>query len=156
MAKASDKQIAFIRSLMVQVGVPQAEADAADFTGVDVKTASATIDALMDTKKKQAAARPASAEAPEGIHYFDGRVFKVQVAHHGSGKIYAKSLNPNNGEWVYEGRSPLRNLSASTLMTVEQAAEFGHLYGICARCGAVLTDEGSISRGMGPYCAKQF
>ncbi len=38
-------------------------------------------------------------------------------------------------------------------MTLEQAQEFGKLYGVCCRCAADLTDEDSIARGMGPVCA---
>lgn len=108
-----------------------------------------------------------STEPPEGIHLLDDVIFKVQIAKQGSGNLYAKRLDVRvvpgevraNGEqmyaghWEYEGRS--RNfwkLSTETLLSVEDAAHFGHLYGICGVCGADLTKEESIERGIGPVC----
>ena len=40
-------------------------------------------------------------------------------------------------------------------MTLEEAKEFGKLYGICCRCAAILTDENSIREGIGPICAQK-
>lgn len=92
---------------------------------------------------------------------------EVQVAKQGSGNLYAKRLNREaiieakaNDEmlgkaerWEYIGRRGVFNsLTADTLLSVEEAAEFGHLYGICACCAADLTNEDSIARGIGPVC----
>ncbi len=41
-------------------------------------------------------------------------------------------------------------------MTLEEAEEFGALYGFCCRCGRTLTDENSIEAGIGPVCAGKF
>lgn len=41
----------------------------------------------------------------------------------------------------------------SERLTLEQAQEFGRLYGVCGICGATLTDETSIAAGIGPVCA---
>lgn len=99
----------------------------------------------------------------DGFYYLerDGEVtiYKVQVAHHGSGNLYAKRLalpdveaGETKGEWVYEGRKPL--YEPLEKLTLEKARELGHLYGVCMKCGATLTDERSIEAGIGPVCAK--
>lgn len=89
-----------------------------------------------------------------------GEVYKVQVAHHGSGALYAKRLElpkdgAERGSWVYEARLRLR-IDPAWKLTLEAAQEWGRLYGYCCRCGAILTDEASIARGLGPICAGKF
>lgn len=118
-------------------------------------TASKLIDSLFNAPRTED--RPVAEEAPEGIHYFEGDVYKVQVAVHGSGRKYVKKLDRDGDGWAYLGRGELfRSLSADTLMTLEDAQEFGRLYGMCCRCGATLTDEDSIAAGIGPVCAQSF
>lgn len=41
-------------------------------------------------------------------------------------------------------------------MTLEEAEEFGALYGFCCVCGRTLTRESSIEAGIGPVCADKF
>ena len=84
----------------------------------------------------------------------DGTIVKAQFAVNGSGNLYAKRLvvDGDHGTFVYEP-GLLGKLSADDRMTVEQAAEFGKLYGFCIVCGRTLTDEGSIAAGIGPVCA---
>ena len=40
-------------------------------------------------------------------------------------------------------------------LTVEQAASFGHLHGVCMICCRALTDPESVQRGIGPVCIKR-
>ena len=99
-------------------------------------------------------------DPPEGIHFLNGTVFKVQVAHQGSGRKYAKRLfvgkDPEETHWDYIGRAgEFELLSESTLMSLKEAKKFGQLYGVCCVCGAVLTDEVSIERGIGPICERK-
>lgn len=145
---ASERQVNFIRDLMTQAGATRQEADEADFSSVTKSQASDMIVGLKQAIKNRPVVEP-----PEGIHYFDGVVYKVQVAQ-SSGRKYAKELSGDS--WNYAGRGPLSNLSESTLMTLEDAQEYGKLYGVCARCGAVLTKEESIAAGIGPVCATRF
>lgn len=118
-------------------------------------------------------------QVDEGFYCMDGTVYKVQIAVHGSGKPYAKALicelltpqevekefarlatgyKPSGdqvfskGRWEY-ARGVVRQLRPEHRLTREQAAELGKLYGCCVRCGATLTREESIERGMGPVCA---
>lgn len=107
----------------------------------------------------------------DGMYKVGDTIYKVQKAVHGSGRLYAKRLVieepdcggcqnadycdppcPSTGTFVYEAGAMAR-ISPDDRMTVEEAADFGRLYGFCVRCGATLTDEESIARGMGPICA---
>ena len=107
----------------------------------------------------------ANQDVPEGVHYADGKVYKVQKART-SGRKYAKMLvhpllttphePPENISWEYVGMPSKVGLSPNTLMTKEDAALYGKMYGVCANCGALLTNEDSIERGIGPICAERF
>lgn len=90
-------------------------------------------------------------DPPEGVHTLDGKVWKVQEARTTGGRRYLKTLT--DGGWVYLGRrAPFFDLSPETLISIDEAAEYGHLYGVCVVCGRDLTDEHSIERGIGPVC----
>jgi hypothetical protein len=104
------------------------------------------------------------AEVTEGMYRTpDGVVFKVQVAHHGSGQLYAKQLVELEEPKTVRGKETshgfvyvpgaIKRLRPEWKMTLEDAAAWGKLYGSCIRCGAVLTDEGSRDAGIGPVCA---
>lgn len=117
-----------------------------------------------------------------GMHQFDGEVFKVQESK--QGRPYAKKLvqtacpghldtsdpsgfdapkMPCNDpactlrkwEFVY-APGAVRRLSASTRISLEEAKEFGHLYGTCIVCGRTLTNPDSVAAGIGPVCAARF
>lgn len=114
-----------------------------------------------EAKEAEKAAAPSSGGSPvteDGMYLTpDGTVYKVQVAHHGSGNLYAKRLvvEDGTGSFEYE-RGGLRKLRAEWKMTLEQAKKFGQLYGICCVCSAVLTNETSIAEGIGPVCAGRW
>ncbi len=85
----------------------------------------------------------------------DGTIYKVQIAHHGTGNLYAKRLIVGDiGEKAtFEfDRGAVTMLEPSMKMTLAQAQAFGSLYGVCCVCGAILTDEKSIEDGIGPVC----
>lgn len=91
----------------------------------------------------------------EGMYKLeDGTIVKVQRAVHGSGHLYAKKLETvnNSGRFVF-APGLLSALTPDDQMSLEDAKEFGHLYGFCVRCGRTLTDEDSIAAGIGPICA---
>lgn len=153
----SERQVAYLVSLATERGLDAGEIVQRVNTR---KAASKEIDRLRSLPKVN---RPAKDEPPEGIHFVarpdgapgEGTIYKVQVAKQGSGRLYAKKLT--DGVFVYEGRSGgFRLLSAETLVDLETAAAYGRLYGVCCRCGADLTDEDSIERGIGPVCAGRF
>lgn len=98
--------------------------------------------------------RPAVTVAEQGWYDVDGTIYKVQIAVHGSGKPYAKQLiidGPGEAHWEYVP-GMITRLRPEQHLSVEAAAKYGTLYGVCVVCGATLTDEGSIARGIGPIC----
>lgn len=99
-----------------------------------------------------------------------GQIFKVYHTVHGRNVQVAKELVVMEesdrytkrvrgkdvtvkAEFVYRGMAPLRTLTASMQMTLEEAKQYGAIYGVCIRCAATLTREESIERAMGPVCA---
>jgi len=100
---------------------------------------------------------PALDEGIEGFwELYDGAIVKVQIAVHGSGKPYGKLLNTDTGGFDYVSGILTRVRKEGTRLTLDRAKELGQLYGLCIRCGATLTDEGSIEAGIGPICATKF
>lgn len=107
-------------------------------------------------KARRAAGRVA---LEDGMYLLDGEIFKVQHAVHGSGNQYAKRLVVNGeGERATFVYAPgvVTRLRPEHRMNLEQAKEYGALYGVCVRCGAVLTREESIERAMGSTCASKI
>lgn len=101
---------------------------------------------------------PAMGQVTEGI-WRAGSVYKVQRAHHGSGRLYAKVLTKSDdGTWSFEyAPGAMKKLADyGVKMTLEEAKKFGTLYGVCCQCGRVLTDEKSIEAGIGPVCASKW
>lgn len=111
----------------------------------------------------------------EGMHRLDGQIYKVQVAVHGSGRPYAKVLMTEqvgtcggcekcDGEDLcpaFESRFEyaagiVRRLSLETRLSLDEAKEFGAVYGVCCVCSRTLTNEESIAAGIGPVCAGKF
>lgn len=152
---ATPAQFDFIRSLIAQREI------SADLSEIIAQArALATQGAL--SRAQASSLIDLLKEAPlislEGMHQLpSGEIYKVQIAHHGSGHAYAKRLTVTNGEAHFEiARGAIRMLSLATRMSADQAAQFGHLYGICCNCGRTLTDETSIAQGYGPVCAQYF
>jgi len=104
-------------------------------------------------------------EMKEGMWKIGERVFKVQIAHHGSGRLYCKELLVEEdvpGGEQYSHYWEMRSGFMPTLrregaqMTLEEAKKFGALYGFCCNCGKILTNEKSIELGIGPVCRGRF
>ncbi len=164
--------------------------------GLNKRDASKRISVLIDKKdevKRAAKAAKAAQPAPaatkrepvrqqvtgqvteDGIYRNPetGEIFKVQVAVHGSGHLYAKQayldgltpeyripLEGERGsgarvEWAYRP-GLLSKIKPEWRATMEVAVAFGALYGRCIRCNRVLTREDSIERAMGQVCAGKF
>jgi hypothetical protein len=110
--------------------------------------------------------QPTKTRAAEGMYRKVGTIYKVQKAVHGSQQNYAKRLVETltvdkNGKrkrkWKFEyAPGFVYELRAEHALTIEQAKEFGALYGTCCVCGRTLTKEESIEAGIGPICAEKF
>lgn len=155
-------------------------AETAETVEVTKREASAAIDFLFAVPRAKV---EAAAELEAGMYRkADGRIYKVQRAVHGSGKMTCKLLvverecpghestdgpignvvfcdgTCGNGEaniyFEYQGLAS-RFVSADERMTLEEAKEFGAIYGVCCVCAATLTDEKSIAAGIGPVCGSR-
>lgn len=157
---ATAKQLAYIERLRQERGLETTVNYLATLTK---KEASDAIETLLATPKAAPAQHPdaqpkdVTFTAPEGMHKVGDEIFKVQRAVHGSGHLYCKRLIPGEGygakaTFVY-APGFMKNLSAATKMTLEEAKAFGALYGTCCVCGRTLTNEESIAAGIGPICA---
>jgi hypothetical protein len=86
-----------------------------------------------------------------------GEIWKVQWNRAGGDgrRLYAKVLTDEpRGEWHFEYvPGGILKLRPEDRMTLEEAQQFGKLYGVCCVCGRTLTDEISIEAGIGPVCA---
>jgi hypothetical protein len=107
---------------------------------------------------KAAVAASRSEELEDGMYVrpSDGAIFKVYVTRSGH-KVAKRAIVTEveggyEAEMAYEGKAPLRTLDASMRMSVEEAQQFGALYGICCMCAAELNDETSVALGIGPVC----
>lgn len=94
----------------------------------------------------------------EGFYRLDDDIIKVVKSQ--QDRLYAKKLvvfyddnhtAPTKGVWEYVP-GLMSKLDLDMALTKDEAAEFGQLYGVCAICGALLTNEESIERGIGPIC----
>lgn len=100
-----------------------------------------------------------------------GHIYKVYHTVNGANQQVAKRLmirqpkaefnfgtqdvGPVEVYFKYEGKAPLAFLKPSMRLTLEQAREFGALYGTCCMCGKTLTNELSIALGIGPVCGNR-
>lgn len=161
---ATEKQINFLIKLMDERNLPWSQSTLDKFSKRD---ASKMISDLLNGPKpvrKVAAPKttvPADDKVTEAGMYRNPKtdeIFKVQVAVHGSGHLYAKRLvvegEGDDAEVYFEmARGAIFKLRASMKMTMEEAKAFGALYGTCISCARTLTDEDSIYNGYGKKCA---
>lgn len=88
------------------------------------------------------------------------RIFKVQQALD-SDRLYAKELIRTEGDsehdsFVYTPGAMKTIAQFGRKMTLDEAKQYGALYGTCCVCGRRLTNEKSIAAKIGPVCAKKF
>lgn len=126
---------------------------------------STAIERLKGYPKRQKQSAGGIQITQDGMYRMDGAIFKVQVAVHGSGGLYAKRLVMGDPDWdVADGKATAKfeyapgavtRLRPEHRMSLEEAKEFGKLYGVCCVCGRTLTDEQSIADGIGPVCGSR-
>lgn len=182
----SPKQYDYMLSMVEELG----QADTYDWSLIrSVRHGSVAIDSLKDKvqQHRQAARRApvkqtvtdsAATVTQDGIYRnpATGEIFKVQVAVHGSGNLYAKQayLDSVDGsvtriplkadeldehedpaemrvEWAYRP-GLLGKIKPEWKVTRDEAVAFGALYGCCIRCNRTLTKESSIEAAMGDIC----
>lgn len=162
---ATEKQIAFLRSLITQVegdNAPEALLILDDVVAdglVSTKQASASIDRyLARAKAAKATAAPSTNFVTAGYYAVDGDIYKVVPNREGT-RHYAKRLivatGNGRGSWTYVPGA-MNMIQGKDALTLEQAKEFGSTHGFCIACGALLTDPESVAAGIGPVCAAKF
>jgi Family of unknown function (DUF6011) len=166
MGTATAPQIRYITGLAAsrEVGSLAPFLTTEALTHLSGHNASRMIDALLAKPVKVSERRDAApaAELEAGMYRkADGRIYKVQRAVHGSGKMTAKQLIAPSADGAYAARFEYQGLAsrfvaADERMSLEEARQYGALYGVCCVCARTLTDEDSIAAGIGPVCAKGF
>ena len=154
------------------------------YEDVDTKSASKLIEWLKPMAEKAAKSEADAlidelTEAPAAVELEDGmyknndgqyiKVYKTQKGHQVAKiarieqvRSYDRTKNEEialDGQWTvefeYAGKAPLKSLRPSMKLTIEQAREFGMIYGSCICCNRTLTDELSVYLGIGPVCGKR-
>jgi hypothetical protein len=139
---ASDKQVAFINSLLSE----RVFSGEVDFANLTSKGASDLIGQLLTAPKQ------ASTLAVGMYQLANGEIYRVQASRE-TGRLYAKHLDLING-FEYEAGA-IYKITAGDRMTLDQAKLFGVETGFCCVCGILLTDPKSVANGIGPVCAKR-
>lgn len=154
-AATTDKQAALIRKLAAERGVD-----------IDVPQSRSTASRLIDWLFDQPRVAPAANEAPKGAepgYYVRADEVFVVVQNKAKTGTYAKRLVIDDNGWRKSARWEYapgtgRDLAREGLapLTVEEAGRLGHLHGVCVVCCKPLTDPASVTRGIGPVCAKRL
>lgn len=164
---ASDRSIAFMQVLREKAGLDAdltpAEWIALGEDGLTQVYVSRAIDVLKAHLEANPPAKRerATVQVDEGVYEYEGEIYKVKHAVHGSGRLYAQKLcTEGTGKdadvWYEIARGIVTKLRPEHKLTRERAEAFGALYGHCIRCARPLTDEDSISRMMGRVCASKL
>lgn len=172
---ATEEQVGYLLHLADRAGwevedtqVTKPDGRVIELTKLAVKVASELIDELRAAPRAHRRPKPDPSIkiTQDGMYRLDGEIYKVQVAVHGSGFLYAKRLvidapavRDANGNISQPGQahyerdpSAIAKLRDEHRLTLADAKGFGDLYGVCMRCAATLTDEDSIAAGAGPVC----
>lgn len=83
------------------------------------------------------------------VHVVDGKYYRVSVGQN-SGQPYVNEWTGSSWEFA---KGAVAKLSANTVATAEQAAEFGHAFSRCVFCSLPLDLDRSIEVGYGQKCA---
>jgi hypothetical protein len=165
-SQASDKQMAFLRSLISQrdyYSLVEADRRKVDWINSSddhrptSKGASELIETLKGTSYAPKSEQPKSVDLEMGMYRkADGTMYRVYQGRE-SGRMLAKRLVPdgNDGwEFEYAGMAP-RFVTADERMSLDEAKAWGAQFGTCCVCAALLTDPESVARGIGPVCGSR-
>lgn len=152
-AVATEKQVALITKLTAEkdwTAAPVAAPIQELLAGVELtrKEASGIIDIMF---KLPSIKKPAAfVKVADGFYVLNDTIYKVQTSPD-TGRTYAKKLGAD-GSFVYSPGA-VGKLAKAEKLTLELAKQYGKLYGMCVICGRTLTNEESITAGIGPICS---
>lgn len=115
--------------------------------GIDAMKVEITeLRAALRTARR--APRPAAGQlAEDRLYEVEGEIYRTVMS--GAGNLYAKIWTTDG--WEYAAGA-IRDIRPEHRMTVERAEELSVRFGRCIRCGATLTADESVERGIGPIC----
>lgn len=148
---ASEKQLAFIKTLSARKGMTDLSADAT------AENASKIIDGLLALDDKPTPAASTAAPAlSEGLYRrADGGIVLAKESK--AGRLYGKLYNPTTKSFEY---APGTLSGSLTRLTLDEAKDLSVEMGECARCGRTLTAtvDGVAPRDriIGPICAQKM
>lgn len=97
------------------------------------------------------------------VRYHEGVGHDVEyyaIVESKAGHLYAKRFDTETKRWEFANGAitMLRRQEKAVWqeMSKEDAAEFGHAFGVCMVCGRELTNPDSIEAGIGPICAGKW
>jgi hypothetical protein len=167
---ASPKQVDFIESLLKKRDIDGTRFAVPGFDPRQLHSNEASY-AIEDLKVLpfKTKANSTIVDLEDGFYRLGETIFKVYHTVHGANQQVAKELVllPES-EWYtkvvrgkevlvkseleYRGKAPLHALRPEHKLTLEEALQYGPVYGRCMNCGAPLTANLSIERAMGPVC----
>lgn len=163
MAQATERQISYIRDLMVKAQVPVDEGFLSHLTK---QTASSTISALHTKLNEMRQQQPEQGELEPGVYENEDGVFVVKWNREHT-RQYAKRLVEIGGsrlnaegdhveiEFDYAAGAIYR-IKPEHRMPLDKAKMLTLLYGKCINCGRRLKAAKSVEQGIGPVCIKAF
>jgi hypothetical protein len=89
----------------------------------------------------------------EGFYRYGAGV--AEVVRSGAGRLYAKILDVQTGQWAYSPGT-VNTLKAEDRLTLAGAAALGKKWHRCMCCGRELTNPESIDYGIGPICREKL
>lgn len=161
--KATEKQVAFIESLMAERVIDQEGRDrAAEMlaAGLTAEQASRWIERLLELPR---AAKQDAPNVPAGRYAIPGgdgklRFYKVDRPEDGrwAGWVFVK-VQAGDDLWPVKDKAQraeiLRQIGEDPR---EASLTYGREIGACGICGRTLTDPESRERGIGPVCAGEI
>lgn len=107
-------------------------------------------------------AKPVGEMAKPGYYKAANGDFLNVVENRQKTRTYAKRLEVTKApgqrakaRWVY-APGAAAGVAHVTPLSLEEAAKFGHLNGVCLICCKALTDPESVRAGIGPVCRKKI
>lgn len=108
-------------------------------------------------------ARKSGLKSPK-VHIGPFRFWPAKEDSVNPGFLYVKENGEYKGKFSPAGLFSSRDASAETIQRITEIAKdpfnhamrHGHMTGNCAICSKRLTDSESVTRGIGPVCAKRF
>lgn len=153
----TEKQAAWVQTLIERATAPKAEPVAVNMTGVQQ---------LFDAAKQRLRFPKIRLQAEDGTPVvlavagskskYAGQVMLTDGGPFGANKWFGRI----DGAQFHASRAAtpavtglLTSLSSDPTSVI---SGYGRLTGACALCGRDLTDQASVDRGVGPVCAKNF